>query len=125
MPWLWALRDLEEAQVNAITQHIPDYVEGFERRTTAFDTLEELMAIDWVKQHSEPHEPIELVNVLTGEKAEPPKSPGLFHRFSQSEEWHDRWLLMAEFAEGKKWWVVGIMRGEVEGLPTWQHQTDG
>ncbi len=111
--------------MNSITQHIPNYVEGFERRTVEFETLEELVAIDWVKQHSEPHEPIELVNVLTGEKAEPPKSPGPFHRFSQSEEWHDRWLLIAEFAEGKKWWVVGILRGEVEGLPTWQEKTDG
>ncbi len=111
--------------MNAITQHIPDYVEGFERRTTAFDTLEELMAIDWVKQHSVPKVPMELHNVLTGEVTVHEPTEGAFHRFSQVEEWHDRWLLMAEFAEGKKWWVVGIMRGEVEGLPTWQHQTDG
>ena len=109
--------------MNAITQHIPNYVEGYEKRTVEFETLEELVAIDWVKQHSEPHEPIKLVNVLTGEEAEPPISDGPFHRFSQSEEWHDRWLLMAEFDEGKKWWVVGYLKEKVEELPAWQHQT--
>jgi hypothetical protein len=31
---------------------------------------------------------------------------------------------MAEFAEGKKWWVVGYMKDSVEGLPAWQAPTD-
>ena len=110
--------------MNEIRQHIPNYVEGFTPRTVVFETLEELLAIDWVAQHAVPMPEIELVNVLTGEKAEPPKSSGPFHRFSQSQEWENRWLLMAEFAEGKKWWVVGYMKESVEGMPAWQAPTD-
>jgi len=81
--------------MNAIKQHIPDFCEGFEKALVEFNTLEELLAIDFVKKFS------------TFPK---------FHQFSMNDG-----HMIAEYRGGREWWVVGRIREPVEGLPAWNH----
>lgn len=81
--------------MNAIRQHRPAFFEGFDNATVEFNTLEELLAIPWVKNFS----------TIKG-----------FHRFSVSDN-----HLMAEYRMGREWWVVGFLKDKNVGLPLWDH----
>lgn len=81
--------------MNEIRQHRPAFFEGWENETIQFDTLEELLAIPWVKNFS---------------------AHGNFHQYSVSGN-----HLMAEYRGGREWWVVGTLKHDVEGLPKWYH----
>lgn len=76
-----------------IRQYRPSYFEGFENETCEFSNLEELLSIPWVKNFQSEY----------------------FHRFSYSQN-----KLMAEYHEGKEWWVAGMLEGIPEGLPKWE-----
>lgn len=80
---------------NTIRQHIPDFFEGFEKALVDFNTLEDLLAIPWVKNFS---------------------AHANFYRYSVSDN-----HLMAEYRGGRTWWVVGTLRHRVDGLPEWDH----
>ena len=78
-----------------ITQHIPSFIEGPTPKTHYFDTLKELLLADWIQGWS------------TEEK---------FFRFSISDYTKTLKLLMAELNDGKKWWVVGYIKGYDKNL---------
>ena len=82
-----------------LRQHIPSFVEGFEPKVAELSTVEDLNSIDWVRQHREDPE---------------------FYRFSLSDR-----LLMAEFENGDRWWVVGILSEPLPGLPDWKMTVAG
>ena len=87
--------------MGTIKQHIPNFVSGFDPVTQNFETLEELLDIDFVKQWSGDND---------------------FHQFSIGP-YGDRWHLMAEQNNGKRWWVVGYITGIVKDdlhLPDWK-----
>ena len=76
---------------NKIIQEIPNWSD-MKPKSAEFDTLAELLAIDWVKDSSED-----------------------FHRWSLGEN-----RLMLEKDGGKWWWVVGyIARPDLLDLPKW------
>ena len=79
-----------EVKSNRIVQHLPGYID-FDIECVGFDTLEELLNIEWVKWWSER-----------------PK----FYRYSCDE------YLMAEFDDGYKWYALGRLRNPVN-LPPW------
>jgi len=84
-----------------IKQHIPNFVSGFDPVIQNFETLEELLDIDFVKYWGV-HED--------------------FHQFS-IRPYGDRLFLMAEENNGKRWWVVGYITGTVRdelNLPDWK-----
>lgn len=76
-----------------ITQYKPAFFEGFENKVVEFTTNEELFNIDFVKRFSEN-----------------PK----FYRYSVSDN-----KLMCELDEGKDWYVIGFIEGDVD-LPVWK-----
>lgn len=77
-----------------ITQHIPNYCDGFEPKQATFNSTKDLLNVEWVKFFSEQKD---------------------FYRYSIS----DNNLLMAEFDEGYKWSVVGRLLPTVS-LPKWE-----
>lgn len=80
---------------NHFKQHIPNYMEGFDIWETAFDTLEELLASDYMKRWANYPE---------------------FHQFSLSDN-----CLMAELNKGFNWRVAGYIKyPELIDLPKWQ-----
>lgn len=78
---------------NEIRQYRPAFFEGFENETVAFDTLEQLTEIPWVKRFSNAQD---------------------FHQFSISDN-----ALMAEYREGREWLVCGFLKNPIDGLPQW------
>lgn len=80
--------------MNQITRHNPGAVSMSEEHSTTveFNTIEELCEITFVKRWM---------------------SQPLFYRLSSNKN-----LLMAEFKEGKEWWVVGFLKYLLE-LPIW------
>lgn len=80
---------------NQIRQHRPAFFEGFKNETVEFDTLEELLAIPWVKGFSK---------------------AGPFHQYSVSAN-----NLIAEYRGGREWWVVGYLKDPDIGLTKWDH----
>lgn len=70
-----------------ITQHLPAYFSGFELEENEFDTIEELLDIEWIKRWSIQPE---------------------FYQYSLGfREPIERIHLIAEIDGGKTWWVVG------------------
>jgi hypothetical protein len=93
-----------------IKQYRPSFFSGFENEDIEFNSVEELLAIDWVKN-------------FANESNQPqPK----FHQFSISELEHPsdelKYLLMAEYKEGTEWYVVGYINATeiINTLPTWK-----
>lgn len=88
--------------MNRIQRHRPGFFEGFEEDTDVieFVSVEELLAVPWIKAWA--------------------KDPG-FRRFSISMPpgGEGNWLLMAEYDDGKRWFVVGYLDKRVE-LPMWE-----
>jgi hypothetical protein len=88
--------------MGTIKQHIPNFVSGFDPVTTEFETLDELLSLDFVKRFND------------GDNS--------FYRFSVND-YSTRVHLMAEYDEGRKWWVVGYIYGIAKddiGLPQWK-----
>jgi hypothetical protein len=87
--------------MGTIKQHIPNFVSGIDPVTQNFETLEELLNIDFVKQWGDDED---------------------FHQFSIGP-YGDRWHLMVEQNNGERWWVLGyitdIVRDELN-LPNWK-----
>jgi len=79
-----------------IDQYRPAFFTGFENAKVEFKTKDELLNIEWVKAF-----------------AETPR----FHQFSVSRYDHGQHVLMAEYREGKEWWVVGYLDDPVKDLP--------
>jgi hypothetical protein len=69
-------------------------VEGYPKALVEFDTLDELLAIPWVKNFSD---------LKT------------FYRYSVSGK-----CLMAEYRGGREWWVIGLLRHNDIELPKWE-----
>ncbi len=82
-----------ETKKNRIVQHLPGYID-FDIECVGFDTLDELMNIEWVKWWSQQ-----------------PK----FYRYSEDS------YLMAEFEDGYTWYALGRLRNPV-GLPKWEEK---
>lgn len=84
-------------------QHIPGAVSGVEPACADVETAEELLALEWVAQWTEP---------LGGDA---------FYRFSFSVVSSDAAaLLLVEYDEGRRWWVVAHLTGDApSGLPVW------
>jgi hypothetical protein len=90
--------------MNKIKQHRPAYVSGYEDAVVSFTTTEELLNIDFVKNFAKD---------IGGDT---------FYRFSISpaDSPGVRQTLMAEYNNGKKWWVVGFLdTNEGITLPQW------
>ncbi len=88
--------------MNRIRQYRPAFISGMENATVEFETVEQLLAIPFVAGFTEPVE-------------------WPFHRFSISPRQNGgRDVLMAEYDEGRHWWVVGFIEqpGQVD-LPQW------
>lgn len=87
-----------------ITRHVPTFCEGFaqfEHNATDFDGL---LSAEWIK------------NIKQQDK---------FYKFSFTKylSGNDVFILMAEFEEGKRWWVVGFIQDckmEDINLPEWR-----
>lgn len=75
-----------------IKQYRPAFFEGFENETVEFSTVEELQRIAFVKRHTDLPD---------------------HHRLSLTENN----TLMAELDGGKKWFVVGFIKGGRPDLP--------
>lgn len=106
-----------------LTQYFPNYISGFKPQSFLFNTAAEILDIPFVKLWSKDLHKSK--NVPTGEKwqgipvsqcVELLEIAHKFHRFSLSEN-----RLMAEYDEGKVWYVIGIV-DNVEGLdlPKWE-----
>lgn len=91
--------------MNKIRQYIPAFVTGFENEEVSFNTTEDLLEIGFVKNFSK------LDN---------------FYQYSISDN-----ALMAEYKDGRSWWVVGFIDKLQEvSLPKWEpgidiNETDG
>ena len=91
--------DKREDGRNVAHQYRPAFFSGFpDLEDIPFDTLDELMAIEWVKGWTE------------GERLK---------RFSLSRDQPGYHHLMAEMTNGK-FWVVAIIDNDVPELPTWK-----
>ena len=91
----------------AIKQYRPGFFTGYENEVKSFNSLEELFAI-------------EFVNNFTKNPINEPDPR--FHKFSKSTPSEDTTILMAEYEEGKVWWVVGYLSDAdeiVKELPLW------
>lgn len=80
-----------DTNTNRIVRHLPGYID-FDPECVGFNTLEELLNIDWVKWWSKQSN---------------------FHRYSYDS------YLMAEFDEGYTWYAIGMLRNSVN-LPKWE-----
>ena len=83
-----------------IIQHVPGWVDTDVRKTSIFQSTKELLDIDFVYQW---------------------EFDEAFHQFSINKS-STQTLLMAEYNEGKKWWVVGRIEdlGDLQlDLPKW------
>jgi len=86
------------------TEHRPGFVSGFENHSYEFETKEELLDIEYIKQWANDSE---------------------FHRFSIRKDYSDvpgkEHVLIAEIDKGQEWWRVGyISQTEVVNeFPKW------
>lgn len=91
-----------------IRQHIPAFVDGIEPGRADFETLEQLLAVPFVKRWSEPAEAFRRYSYVP-------------RRYEYRESRNVDYL-MAEMADGKHW-VIGYIEpgaGERFGLPEWK-----
>lgn len=104
--------------VMVIRQHIPNFVSGVDPQSVGFDTLEQLLAIDFVDRFRFRDLSLDFVAAHPNTK---------FSRFSLSHYAGETWLMIAEYAEGRHWWVVGYITSPtpeiITGLPEWHNPT--
>ena len=82
-------------------QHIPGFCSGIEPQEVTVESVEDLARLEWIRSWRD--------------------DPG-FYRFSMSPRvpgWHSA-LLIAEFQEGRQWWVVAYLKDTIPGLPLWE-----
>jgi hypothetical protein len=97
-----------------IKQYRPGFFTGFENAVREFNSLEELLAIDFVDNFKK------LQSGLPSKEVDPN-----FHQFSISNQCtlggEVPYVLMAEYEGGKVWWVVGYISETeiVKQLPVW------
>lgn len=91
-----------------LSQHIPGFVDGVTPHIARVETQAELLATPWVAQYKD---------FFVGKP---------FYRFSLSRDPLSLPLLMAEFDEGRHWWVVGLVKEGADELtlPTWEPVRD-
>jgi hypothetical protein len=84
-----------------IRQHFPNFCEGFEVHQDTVESVEDLERIKWIRSWRD--------------------NPG-FYRFSMAPPTlgAQSALLMAEFHEGREWWVVAYLKDPIPGLPLWE-----
>lgn len=82
--------------------HFPHYIKAKKSSSVVFHTLEDLLNIDHVSKFK-----------ISKFQEKP------FFRFSLSKETDKKYILMAEYDNGKSWWVVGFINQNIEDLPTW------
>lgn len=86
--------------INKLTEHIPAF-------SSALPVAEHIV-VDFVEGY--------LTQISFVKKwIEAPQ----FYRLSVDDS-NKRYLLMAEFYEGKTWWVVGFLENDIAGLPRWK-----
>ena len=92
---------------NKITQYRPGFFSGFKNSIVEFETTEELLNIDFVKKFSK---------FPNGENDKK------FYRYSINEvNGHNQKFLMAEYDNGYKWWVIGLINESAKvDLPEWK-----
>lgn len=81
-----------------IKQHFPAFCEGFDAKLERIESAADLDSIEWIRSWRE--------------------DPG-FYRFSVTRDPDYLKLLMAEFDQGRKWYVVGILSNDLPDLPAW------
>ena len=89
-----------------IKQHIPGFVSGYDPVTAKFETLNDLLNIDFVKRWAKDRE----------------EWTDAFYQISMDENYGVIYL-MAELSGGFKWYVVGYITGIDKndlGLPQWK-----
>ena len=95
-----------------IKQYRPGFFTGFENAVKEFNSLEELLALDFVDNFKKLPE-----NISSNKELHPH-----FHQFSISTQSGDfPHILMAEYKGGSEWWVVGYINETeiVKQLPVW------
>ncbi len=92
-----------------IHQYRPMFFDGYDNQINEFNSIDELLNIDWVKNFS----------LGMDEKPNPH-----FHKYSISDD--GRPTLMAEFEDGKTWYVIGFIDDiePVKDLPPWRPKTN-
>jgi hypothetical protein len=113
-----------------VVAHRPGFVESDEPLKRAeVQTTEDLLAVAWIRQWIEPTEPYWQTSfswpngpdhpaVETRKWVIPNEPP--FYRWSKTKR--DEYpCLMAEYDEGRKWWVIGFIREGYDELqlPIW------
>lgn len=93
-----------------IIQYRPAYFSGFENQTKAFTNLAELLNIEFVDNFRK----------LPNGQINPQ-----FHQYSISPHSSHKgyeYTLMAEYKDGKEWWVIGYLDESsiIHELPTWK-----
>jgi hypothetical protein len=92
---------LEKFNKMRIQKHSPNEYDS--PPIAEFQTVDELFGIDWIKSFTDIHD---------------------FYKFSISK--HPEYngsikdLLISEYEEGRKWWVVGYFLDESPDLPLWK-----
>jgi hypothetical protein len=94
-----------------INRYRPTFFEGFEPQTSEFNSIEELLAIDWINSFTEK---------AYGSTHE-------FYQFSVSRSAYPKYdnsiSLIAEYDKGDYWLVVGNFSGDndiISQLPVWK-----
>jgi len=91
-----------------VEQHIPASFSGFNRAKEEFNTIDELLNIDWIKKFAERDD---------------------FYRFSLARDKNSnsdkpQHVLMVEYKKGLEWWVIAYIRDKdisgIKDLPEWE-----
>lgn len=86
-----------------IKQYRPSFFSGFEIQQNRFETLEQLLNIEWVKKFSKYEN---------------------FYRYSidLAEHYETSHTLMAEYKNGNEWWIVGFIdkKTKIKGIETFK-----
>lgn len=110
-------------------QHIPNFVDGVEPKRAEVETQAELLAVPWIASWAEStpeHEATDEVTswpdgvkTVTLERRHVPAE--IFHRWSVSDHGNGQVLLMCERDNGRWWWVVARLSGDLVklSLPRW------
>lgn len=90
--------------MNKIKRYRPAYFSGYEDESASFNSLDDLMKIEWIASWTEHKD---------------------FHQFSISRE---QWL-MCEVKDGTQWWVVGyfeqVYNDVAKSFPIWTPKDKG
>lgn len=110
--------------MGSIRQHRPSYFTGFENEVATFNSLEELLKIEFVDNFKKAYNKPLPKGISAGlvDLMDHGQDNAGFHQFSISERNGEK-ILMAEYRQGKEWWVVGYITDETgltDSLPKWE-----